>query len=360
MEEIKNNEVMENNPDYEYTEVLDIPTEKQINSAVLSDELVKNASRFVEAKIIDESVCYYKYKDVNENEHERPVCVGSEQIDCCITNQQMIEVSKLVGVDAHYLVTEAIESEIMSSFDNHITSRLFTLGWSHNMNIDGVGGYTLNDDVSETPAYHYVYSLGQSVPNSEFYKTKSLSFYKIKSLSVVKKNNINEILLQIIDRYVNNSYKNSFPDYILTNITVAIEFYFDNETELSERYSVRSEMYNDLRSNNSIYQNQNLIVTDKMDNSEHIIKFYIYPFMAASDTRILLGRISEDHEGCKLALYKSSDSLKMVKTYTKDNDGNNVEKSSKMITKSRYSIFECENDNGVAEKNYLTFFISLC
>lgn len=349
-EEIEKMDV--NNPDYEYTEVLDIPTEKQIDGAVLSDELVKNASRFVEAKIINGPLCVYKYKDSDENEHEIPVCVGSEQIDCYITNQQMIEVSKLVGIDAHYLVTKSIESEIMSSFDNHITSRLFTLGWSHNMNIDGVGGYTLNDDVSETPAYHYVYSLGQSIPNSEFYKTKSLS--------VVKKNNIKEILLQIIDRYVKNSYKNSFPDYILTNITVAMEFYFEKETELSERYSVRSEMYNDLRSSNSIYQNQNLIVTDKMDNTEHVIKFYIYPFMAASDTRMLLGRISEDHEGCKLVIYKSSDGLKMIKTYTKDNEENNVEKSSKMITKSRYSIFECENDNGVAEKNYLTFFISLC
>lgn len=351
MEEIKNKD-MDNNPDYEYTEVLDIPSEKQINSVVLSDELIKNASRFVEAKIIDEPLCVYKYKDVDENEHERPVCVGSEQIDCCITNQQMIEVSKLVGVDAHYLVTQAIESEIVSSFDNRVTSRLFTLGWSHNMNIDGVGGYTLNDDVSETPAYHYVYSLGKSLSNSEFYKTKSLS--------VVKKNNIKEILLQIIERYVNNSYKNSFPDYILTNITVAMELYFEKETELSERYSVRSELYNDLRSGNSIHQNKNLIVTDKLDNSEHVIKFYIYPLMASSDTRMLLGRISEDHEGCKLALYKSSDGLKMVKTYTKDNDGNNVEKSSKIITKSRYSLFECENENAVAEKNYMTFFISLC
>lgn len=214
------------------------------------------------------------------------------------------------------------------------------------------GGYTLNDDVSETPAYHYVYSLGQSIPNSEFYKTKSLS--------VIKKNNIKEILLQIIDRYVNNSYKNSFPDYILTNTFVAMELYFDKETELSERYSVRSELFNDLKRVNCIYQNQNLIVTDKTDNTEYIIKFYVYPLMAYSDTRILFGRISEEHEGCKLAIYKSSDGLKMVKTYTKDNDGNNVEKTSKMITKSRYSIFECENDNGVAEKNYLAFFISLC
>ena len=350
-EEIEN--IDTNNLDYEYTDVVDISNvEEQLNDIVLSDELVERAGRFVDVMKTDKPVYVQKFKDINDNEYEVPVCVNSINTDCLINNNDMVTISNMVGIDGNYLIINAMKNEIVSSLDNHIASRLFTLGWRHNMNIDGVGGYTTKDDISETPAYHYIYSKRQSDEDSDLYKTKSLN--------VVKKNDFKEILLQIIERYVKNSYNNNYPDYLLTNITIGTELQFPKEIELSERYSIVSEFSTDSLSRiGLIYNYQKLVLIDKIDNTKHIIKCYIDPLMSTCDTRLLLGRISKDYEGCKLVLYKSVDDLKMVVTYTKDENGNRIDKTKRIITKSRYSIDVYEHKKSIAEKNYMSFFISL-
>lgn len=350
-EEIEKMDV--NNPDYEYTDIVDIPNvEEQLNDIVLSDELVERAGRFVDVMKIDKPVYVQKFKDIDDNEYEVTVCVNAVETACSINNNDMVTVSNMVGIDGNYLIINAMKNEIVSSLDNHIASRLFTLGWRHNMNIDGVGGYTTNDDISETPAYHYIYSKRQSDEDSDLYKTKSLN--------VVKKNDFKEILLQIIERYVKYSYNNNYPDYLLTNITIGTELQFPKEIELSERYSIVSEFSTDSLSRSGlIYNYQNLVLIDKIDNTKHIIKCYIDPLMSTSDTRLLLGRISKDYEGCKLVLYKSIDDLKMVITYTKDDNGNKIDKSKRITTKTRFSIDEYEHEKSIAEKNYMSFFISL-
>lgn len=342
-----------NNTDYEYTDVVDIPNvEEQLNDIVLSDELVERAGRFVDVMKIDQPVYVQKFKDNDDNEYEVPVCVNSVETACSINNNDMVTVSNLVGIDVHCLIINAMKSEIVSSFENHIKSRLFTLGWSHNMSIDGIGGYTTKDDISETPAYHYIYSKRHSDEDSDLYKTKSLN--------VVRKNDFKEILLQIIERYVKNSYNNNYPDYLLTNMTIGTELQFPKEIELSERYSIVSEFKTDSLSRSGlIYNYQKLVLIDKIDNIKHIIKCYIDPLMSCSDTRLLLGRISKGYEGCKLVLYKSVDDLKMIMTYTKDENGNKIDKSKRITTKTRYSIDEYEHEKSIAEKNYMTFFISL-
>lgn len=342
-----------NNTDYEYTDVVDIPNvEEQLNDIVLSDELVERAGRFVDVMKIDQPVYVQKFKDNDDNEYEVPVCVNSVETACSINNNDMVTVSNLVGIDVHCLIINAMKSEIVSSFENHIKSRLFILGWSHNMSIDGIGGYTTKDDISETPAYHYIYSKRHSDEDSDLYKTKSLN--------VVRKNDFKEILLQIIERYVKNSYNNNYPDYLLTNMTIGTELQFPKEIELSERYSIVSEFKTDSLSRSGlIYNYQKLVLIDKIDNIKHIIKCYIDPLMSCSDTRLLLGRISKGYEGCKLVLYKSVDDLKMIMTYTKDENGNKIDKSKRITTKTRYSIDEYEHEKSIAEKNYMTFFISL-
>ena len=235
-EEIEKMDV--NNPDYEYTDIVDISNvEEQLNDIVLSDELVERAGRFVDVIKTDKPVYVQKFKDIDDNEYEVTVCVNAVETACSINNNDMVTVSNLGGIDVNYLIINAMKSEIVSSLDNHIASRLFTLGWSHNMNIDGIGGYTTNDDISETPEYHYIYSKRHSDEDSDFYKTKSLN--------VVKKNDFKEILLQIIERYVKNSYNNNYPEYLLTNMTIGMELQFPKEIELNERYSIVSEISTD-------------------------------------------------------------------------------------------------------------------
>lgn len=353
MKEEEIEKIDSNNIDYEYTDIVDIPNvEEQLNDIVLSDELIERAGRFVDVMKIDKPVYVQKFKDIDDNEYEVTVCVNAVETACSINNNDMVTVSNMVGIDVNYLIINAMKNEIVSSLDNHIASRLFTLGWRHNMNIDGVGGYTTKDDISETPAYHYIYSKRHSNEDSDLYKTKSLN--------VVRKNDFKEILLQIIERYVKNSYNNNYPDYLLTNMTIGTELQFPKEIELSERYSIVSEFKTDSLSRSGlIYNYQKLVLIDKIDNIKHIIKCYIDPLMSCSDTRLLLGRISKGYEGCKLVLYKSVDDLKMIMTYTKDENGNKIDKSKRITTKTRYSIDEYEHEKSIAEKNYMTFFISL-
>ena len=343
-----------NNIDYEYTDIVDIPNvEEQLNDIVLSDELVERAGRFVDVMKIDQPVYVHKFKDINDNEYVVSDYVNTGETGCSVNNNDMVTISNLVGIDVNYFIINGIKNEIVSSLEYHIASRLFTLGWSHNMNIDGIGGYATNDDIIETPAYHYIYSKKQSDEDSDFYNTKSLS--------VVKKNDFKEILLQIIERYVKNSYNNNYPEYLLTNITIGTELQFPKEIELNERYSIVSEISTDsLSTNGLIYNYQNLVLIDKIDKTKHIIKCYIDPLMSDCDTRLLLGRISKDYEGCKLVLYKSVDDLKMIITYTKDENGTKIEKSKRITNKSHYSIDEYEHEKSIAEKNCMTFFISLC
>lgn len=344
-----------NNIDCEYTDIVDIPNvEEQLNDIVLSDELVERARRFIDVMKIDQLVYVHKFKDINDNEYVVSDCVNTVETGCSVNNNDIVTISNLVGIDVNYFIINGIKNEIVSSLEYHIASRLFTLGWSHNMSIDGIGGYAINDDITETPAYHYIYSKKQNDEDSDFYKTKSLS--------VVKKNDFKEILLQIIERYVKNSYNNNYPEYLLTNMTIGTELQFPKEIELNERYSIVSEFNSDSSTsiNGLIYNYQNLVITDKIDNIKHTIKCYIDPIMTSSDTRLLLGRISKGYEGCKLVLYKSIGDLKMVMTYTKDENGNKIEKSKKIISKTRYSIDDYEHEKSIAEKNYMTFFISLC
>lgn len=346
-----------NNTDYEYTDIVDIPNvEEQLNDdIVLSDELVERAGRFVDVIKIDQPVYVHKFKDIDDNEYEVPVCVNTVETGCSVNNNDMVTVSNMFGIeiDVNYFIINGIKNEIVSSLENHIASRLFTLGWSHNMNIDGIGGYATNDDITETPAYHYIYSKKHSDEDSDFYKTKSLS--------VVKKNDFKEILLQIIERYVKNSYNNNYPEYLLTNMTIGTELQFPKEIELNERYSIVSEISTDsLSTNGLIYNYQNLVLIDNIDNIKHTIKCYIDPLMSDCDTRLLLSRISKGYEGCKLVLYKSVDDLKMIVTYTKDENGTKIDKSKRITNKSHYSIDEYEHEKSIAEKNYMTFFISLC
>lgn len=350
-EEIEKMDV--NNTDYEYTDVVDIPNvEEQLNDIVLSDELIERVGRFVDVMKTDQPVYVQKFKDINDNEYEVPVCVNSVETGCSVNNNDMVTISNLVGIDVNDFIIKGIKNEIVSSLEYHIASRLFTLGWRNNMNIDGIGGYATNDDITETPAYNYIYSKRQSDEDSDLYKTKSLN--------VVKKNDFKEILLQIIERYVKYSYNNNYPEYLLTNITIGPELQFPKEIELNERYSIVSEISTDsLSTNGLIYNYQNLVLIDNIDNIKHTIKCYIDPLMSDCDTRLLLGRISKGYEGCKLVLYKSIDDLKMIVTYTKDENGNKIDKSKRITNKSHYSIDEYEHEKSIAEKNYMTFFISL-
>ena len=130
-EEIEKMDV--NNPDYEYTDIVDIHNvEEQLNDIVLSDELIERAGRFVDVMKTDKPVYVQKFKDIDDNEYEVPVCVNSVNTDCLINNYDMVTISNLVGIniDVHYLIINAMRSEIVSSFDNNVKSRLFTLGWS--------------------------------------------------------------------------------------------------------------------------------------------------------------------------------------------------------------------------------------
>ena len=71
-EEIEKMDV--NNPDYEYTDIVDIPNvEEQLNDIVLSDELVERNGRFVEVIKIDKPVYVQKFKDIDDNEYEKSI-----------------------------------------------------------------------------------------------------------------------------------------------------------------------------------------------------------------------------------------------------------------------------------------------
>ena len=148
-----------NNIDYQYTDIVDIPNvEEQLNDIVLSDELVERAGRFVDVMKIDQPVYVHKFKDINDNEYVVSDYVNTVETGCSVNNNDMVTISNLVGIDVNYFIINGIKNEIVSSLEYHIASRLFTLGWSHNMNIDGIGGYAINDDITETPEYHYIYS----------------------------------------------------------------------------------------------------------------------------------------------------------------------------------------------------------
>ena len=71
-EEIEKMDV--NNPDYEYTDIVDISNvEEQLNDIVLSDELVERAGRFVDVMKNEQPLYIQRYKDIDDNEYEKSI-----------------------------------------------------------------------------------------------------------------------------------------------------------------------------------------------------------------------------------------------------------------------------------------------
>ena len=100
-----------NNSDYEYTDIVDIPNvEEQLNDIVLSDELVERAGHFVDVMKIEQPVYVQKFKDIDGNEYEVPVCVNTVETTCSANNNDMVTVSNKVGIDAHYFIIKVKEN----------------------------------------------------------------------------------------------------------------------------------------------------------------------------------------------------------------------------------------------------------
>lgn len=277
------------------------------------------------------------------------VTVGTIQVACAVTQEQVTDLQKQWGIDVVKIVENAAINELSTTINKHITSRLFALGWKNQVKLVEVEGPEANLNLSFTPVKEgaalpmtpafaipegsmkdgdmdYVNYRNVALPFRPFVVNAGAAFENRQTL-------IKRIFTNILaaSNWIQQRGRQGAATFVVTNITVATLL----QSEAHGSFSPIE---------NSVSQSAGqLYPIGKVCG----LTVYVDPLMAAYDTRVLVGRKGgKDEPGVHFCPYVMAEVVRTIAEGTM---------APKLMVKSRYALVDA---GFFPETQYLTFCVN--
>lgn len=288
----------------------------------------------------------------------RHIQVGTIQVGCSVTQEQVTDLQKQWGIDVVKMVENAGIQELTQTINRHITSRLFGLGWKNMVKLVQVEGPNANlnitfdpnaDGTQMTPAFAVPQHDADAAATDTMYGTAYGDFARhqvnvalpFKPAVVVPNahfENRDTLLkriatnIMLASNWIHQRGRYGAGTFVVTNITVASALQSNAHFTFSPVDNTLNQAAGQLYTIGTLAG----------------MTVYVDPHMDAQDCRVLVGRKGGKEEpGVFFCPYVIAESVKIISEGTM---------SPKLMIKSRYALV---NAGFYPECNYVTFFVDM-
>jgi len=279
------------------------------------------------------------------------VKVGTIQVACAVTQEQVTDLQKQWGIDVVKIVENAGINELSTTINKHITSRLFGLGWKNHCKLVEVEGPNANLNLSftepevvggeivekMTPAFALPIGRFDDETNDYTgYKNVALPFRPFLINPNAQFENRETLIKRIFtnilaaSNWIQQRGRQGAATFVVTNITVATLLQSNAHYSFSPMENTLSQGAGQLYPVGTVCG----------------LTVYVDPLMAAYDTRVLVGRKGgKDEPGVHFCPYVMAEVVRTISEGTM---------APKLMIKSRYSLVDA---GFFPETQYLAFMV---
>ena len=268
--------------------------------------------------------------------------VGSIQVGCAVTQDQVTDLQKQWGIDVIKLVENSGIAELSQTINRHITSRLFGLGGKNQIKLIEVEGMNANLNMTfqataqTTPAFAFPVGTIDEQGNYTGVENAALPCMQFNTIAGATFENRDTLIKRIFtnilqaSNWIQQRGRYGGANFVVTNIRVA------SLLQSNAHYSF-SPIENTLsQSAGQLYP------IGKVCN----MTVYVDPLMAANDTRVLVGRKGDKEEpGTYFCPYVMAQVVRTIAEGTG---------APKLYIKSRYALVDA---GFFPETQYFTFYV---
>ncbi|WQJ53850.1 MAG: hypothetical protein [Wendovervirus sonii] len=270
--------------------------------------------------------------------------VGTIQIACAVTQEQVTDLSKQWGIDVVKIIENAAINDLSQTINRHITSRLFGLGWKNHAKLVEVEGLAaclnmsfINEDITNSPAFAIpagnFNDETQSYEREEQVSLPVLPFSAIPGANFENRDTlIKRIFTNILaaSNWIQQRGRYGAATFVVTNIRIATLLQSDAHYAFSPIENTLSQAAGQLYPIGKVCG----------------LTVYVDPLMNAADNRVLVGRKgAKDEPGTHFCPYVMAEVYRTISEATM---------APKLMVKSRYALIDA---GFFPETQYLTFWV---
>lgn len=276
------------------------------------------------------------------------VTVGTIQVGCAVTQEQVTDLSKQWGIDVVKMAENAGINELSATINRHITSRLFALGWKNHYKLVEVEGPAANLNISLDPSY---------TAASGARMTPALAIPQGEATDTGEYRNWINVALPYKPLYIPSGAafenRDTLIKRIASNFLAASNWIFQRGRYGQATFAVTNTNIFTLLQTNAQYTFSPIANTLKQEGGQLYnagticgLQLYVDPNMAAYDNRVLVGRKGgKDEPGTYFCPYVMAESVQIIAEGTM---------APKLQIKSRYALVDA---GFYPETQYLTFCV---
>lgn len=245
----------------------------------------------------------------------RNVTVGTIQVGCAVTQEQVTDLSKQWGIDVVKMAENAGINELSATINRHITSRLFALGWKNHYKLVEVEGPAANLNISLDPSYTLA---------SGARMTPALAIPQGEAGDTGEYKSWTNVALPYKPLYIPSGAafenRDTLIKRIASNFLAASNWIFQRGRYGQATFAVTNTNIMTLLQTNAQYTFSPIANTIKQEggslyNAGTIcgLQLYVDPNMAAYDNRVLVGRKGgKDEPGTYFCPYVMAESVQII------------------------------------------------
>lgn len=264
----------------------------------------------------------------------RNVTVGTIQVGCAVTQEQVTDLQKQWGIDVVKMAENAGINELSATINRHITSRLFALGWKNHYKLVEVEGPAANLNISLDPSY-----TGKDGARM----TPALAIPQGEPLETGEYRSWINVALPYKPLYIPSGAafenRDTLIKRIASNFLAASNWIFQRGRYGQATFAVTNTTIITLLQTNAQYTFSPIANTLKQEGGQLYnagticgLQVYCDPNMGAYDTRVLVGRKGgKDEPGTYFCPYVMAESVQIIAEGTM---------APKLQIKSRYALVD--------------------